>query len=212
VAGFRDFPILCVVPGLRAYLAYSDAGVLHLRRSADGAGWDELDQTSIFGAPTTADPKCVAAGDDVWILDSKARAFPPAGAPTLARILLAHSGDRGADFDAAVDVQDAALGSVFMLAGLALSGDGRVSVTYYAGKSDGDAAASFAVARARDAAATSFWPSLVIRQPVTLRTGYGPTWMGDYTGLVDEQGALNVSFADNAGGQSETIFYRVVLP
>jgi hypothetical protein len=212
MAGFRDFAYLCVAPTLRAYVGYSDAGVLHLRTSADGKTWDALDQTTIFGVPTTTDPKCVANNSDVWLLDGVAHVFPPAGAPVLDKILLAHSGDRGTTFDPPVEVEDKSAGSAFMLAGLALSYDGLISVTYYVGQSDGDSNASFVVARAKDTTATTFWPTFTIRHPVTLRTGYGPTWMGDYGGNLDAQGALNMSFTDNSSGASQTIFYRLALP
>jgi hypothetical protein len=178
--GFRDFAFLCVAPQQRVYLAYADAGTVHLRTSVDGKTWDPLDQTAIFGVSTTGDPKCVANNNDVWMLDGVPHAFPPASAPTLDKILVAHSGVRGTSFDSPVEVQDKSVGSVFMLAGIALSDDSRISVTYYAGQRNGDDNASFVVSRARDATARTFWPTFTLRQrsrcpPATGRIGWATT-------------------------------------
>ncbi len=210
-AAFRDFPLLCVpVGGDRVYLAYGDSGALWLQSSTDGQHWDAA-RVQVF-TQTTSDPRCAANGNDVWILDAKAKAFPPNGAPTLQTLLLRHSGDRGLTFDPPVTVADGASSSLFMLANISVGGTGLVNITYYEGTSDGDASARFRVLRARDRSATSFWPALTLHTPVTMRTGYGQRWLGDYTATAENFGVLNVAYVDNSGSGSQMLFERVLLP
>lgn len=209
---FRNFPYLCVPSGgNRVYLAYGDSGSVWLQSSADGQQWDAAGRVQVY-SQTTSDPRCVADGNDLWILDAKARAFPPAGAPTLQALLLRHSGDGGQSFDPIVTVADDSGGSLFMLGNVSVGGVGLVNVTYYEGASDGDAAARFRVLRARDRSAATFWPALTLYAPVTLRTGYGVRWLGDYTGNAEVFGVLNVAFADNAGDGSQLMLSRAILP
>ena len=59
---------------------------------------------------------------------------------------------------------------------------------------------------------TTFWPTLTLYGPVTLRTGYGLKWLGDYTGNVDVFGALAFAFVDNSSDGSQMMFSRVILP
>ena len=209
---FRNFPYLCAqAGGTRVYLAYGDNGSTYLQSSPDGQQWNAAARVQVY-TQTTSDPRCVADGNDVWILDAKAKAFPPAGAPTLQQLLLRHSGDGGQTFDPVFTVADGGATSVLMLGNIAVGGQGLVNVTYYEGASDGDAAARFQVARARDRAATSFWPALTLYRPVTLRTGYGTRWLGDYTGTVEVFGALSFAFVDNSGDGSQLMFARAILP
>jgi hypothetical protein len=88
----------------------------------------------------------------------------------------------------------------------------RPSWRWYEGTSDGDTAASLRVARAKNRGATDFWPALTLYSPVTLRTGYGSRWLGDYAGTVDVFGALCFAFADNSGAGSQAMFARAILP
>jgi hypothetical protein len=211
-AAFRNFPYLCVPPGgNRVYLAYGDSGAVWVQSSADGQQWNAAGRVQVFNQ-TTSDPRCVADGNDLWILDAKAKAFPPAGAPTLQTLLLRHSGDGGQAFDPLVTVADGADASLFMLGNISVGGLGLVNITYYEGASDGDATARFKVARARVRSAATFWPALTLYSPVTLRTGYGTRWLGDYTGTADVFGALSFAFVDNSGDGSQTMFARAILP
>jgi len=211
-AGFRNFPFLCVPPGgNRVYLAYGDAGSVWLQSSATGASWDIASRVQVY-QQTTSDPRCVADGNDVWILDAKAQAFPPAGAPTLKTLLVRHSGDGGQSFDPVVTVADGNGTSLFMLGGIAVGGLGQITVTYYQGASDGDTGGKLVAVRARDRAAATYWPPLTLYAPVTLRTGYGVRWLGDYTGNLEVFGALTFSFVDNSGADSQTMFARAILP
>jgi hypothetical protein len=197
----------------RVYIAHREGTQVTLRWSEDnGQSWPVANRSVVFAGATTADPKCVAIDSDVWVLDARAKEFPPAGAPVLSALVLRHSADHGQSFDPAVEVQDAAAGSVFMLPGLSLDGRGALSVTYYAGAGSSDPAGSFRVTRARDRAASQFWPSVAVRSGIAIHTGYGASWMGDYTGAMDTQGSLFMSFADGAGGSSQTLVYRLALP
>jgi len=209
---FRNFPFLCAqAGGSKAYLAYGDAGAVYLQSSANGQQWDAAARVQVFDQ-TTSDPRCVADGNDVWILDAKAKAFPPAGAPTLQTLLLRHSGDGGKTFDPIITVANGGTSSVFMLGNISVGGLGQVNITYYEGTSDGDTAARFRVARAKNRSATDFWPALTLYSPVTLRTGYGSRWLGDYAGTVDLFGALCFAFVDNSGAGSQAMFARAILP
>jgi hypothetical protein len=209
---FRNFPYLCVPPGgNRVYLAYGDSGSVWLQSSADGQQWDAAGRFQVY-TQTTSDPRCVADGNDVWILDAKAKAFPPAGAPTLQSLLLRHSGDGGQSLDPIITVADDTGGSLFMLGNLSVGGTGLVNITYYEGTVDGDTTARFRVLRARDRSAAGFWPALTLYSPVILRTGYGARWLGDYTGNVEAFGILNFAFADNSGDGSQLMFSRAILP
>lgn len=209
---FRNFAFLCVpLGGNRVYLAYGDSASVWLQSSVDGQQWNAAGRVQVYTG-TASDPRCVADGNDVWILDVKAKAFPPAGAPTLTTLLLRHSGDGGQTFDPAVTVADGGTQKLFMLANIAVGGQGLVNITYYEGASDGDSAARFNVARARDRAGTSFWPTLTLYGPVTMRTGYGPKWLGDYTGNTEAFGVLAFAFVDNSGDGSQMMFSRAILP
>ena len=209
---FRNFPYLCTPPGgNRVYLAYGDAGSVWVQSSPDGQQWDAAARVQVY-TQTTSDPRCVADGTDLWILDAKAKAFPPAGAPTLQTLLLRHSGDSGQSFDPILTVADGGSSSLFMLGNIAVGGQGLVNITYYEGARDGDTAARFQVARARDRSAASFWPALTLYAPVTLRTGYGTRWLGDYTGTAEVFGALSFALVDNTGEGSQTMFARAILP
>lgn len=209
---FRNFPYLCAPPGGdRVYLAYGDAGSVYVQSSADGQAWDAASRVQVY-TQTTSDPRCAATGNDLWVLDARARAFPPAGAPTLQAVLLRHSGDGGQSFEPITTVADAGSSSVFMLGNVSVGGQGLVNVTYYEGTSDGDPAARLQVARARARGATTFWPALTLHAPVTLRTGYGVRWLGDYLGTTEVFGALSFAFVDNSGDGSQVMFARAILP
>ena len=115
-------------------------------------------------------------------------------------------------FDPIITVADGGASSVFMLGNISVGGLRQVNITYYEGASDGDTAARFRVARAKNRAATEFWPALTLYSPVTLRTGYGSRWLGDYAGAVDLFGALCFAFVDNSGTGSQAMFTRAILP
>jgi hypothetical protein len=118
----------------------------------------------------------------------------------------------GQSLDPIVTVADDSGGSLFMLGNISVGGVGLVNITYYEGTSDGDAAARFRVLRARDRSAASFWPALTLYSPVSLRTGYGVRWLGDYTGNAEVFGVLTFAFADNTGDGSQLMFARALLP
>jgi hypothetical protein len=207
----RNFAMLCApAGGNRVYLVYGDSGSVWLQSSADGQQWD-AGRAQVF-TQTASDPRCAADGNDVWILDSKVKVYPPAGQPTVQSVVLRHSGDGGQSFEPIVTVADGAGTSLFMLGNIAVGHQGLVNVTYYEGRSDGDTAARFQVVRARSRTADSFWPALTLYAPVTMRTGYGPRWLGDYTGGADALNILSFAVVDNSGEASQMMFAHAILP
>lgn len=206
----------CAAAG-RIYVTYSDFSTGVFLRSSDdrGATWPDERRITVQ-RPAHVDffpalgAGCVARGDEVWVMYVRAPDQSVAQ-PLYTHVEIAHSPDRGASIDAVYEVDDAAAGARFLAPTMALGGPDELVVAYYAGSGDGDASASFRVARSRDAGRT-FAPSFLVDAPVTMSTSRTPpAWVGDYVGLDVVDGTFFTAFAETSVTTAHIAFYRAGL-
>lgn len=207
----------------RVWLAAFDDGLgASLRWSDDGGRtWPVADQRAIPDAADLAqnlssDLQLAVDGQDVWVLYGLSQDSGGTGGFTNnykdTHLRLAHSTDGGATLSTRNDIEDAATGRFFMLPNLVRDEAGGLNLTYYAGAAEGDAMATYRLARSVDGG-QRFAPSVAIGRPVVFDTSRGTTrWLGDYQGLSAAERAIYVAYVDDADATPHVSFYRAPLP
>jgi hypothetical protein len=220
--GFMNGVQLCRPPsGDRAYLYAVDSDVgLALWTSDDGGkSWSspvQVEANGEQGALTyMREGNCVADGNDVYILyglsDDLSQVSHGQVAP-LNRLVLAHSADGGKSIASRTDVGDKSAGSHYLLSRLASEGGGVLDLTYYAGKNEGDVKASYRFARSTNGG-HSFAPSSAVRQPLLYELQRTTAqWLGDYMGLVWQDGRYYSAFVDNSSPSSHVVVHVAPTP
>ncbi len=156
-----------------------------------------------------SEPECVANNDEVWLIYGESDDDPANGMNSKHTTLhLAHSKAGAAVDYRSVKSHDTADEKFYLQPQLGRSPDGTLDLTYYAGRADNDALGSFRWARSTDGGKT-FAKSVTVREPVVF-TQDRPTsqWPGDYSGLGYWNGAVVMSYIDNAIGASHVAFAR----
>jgi hypothetical protein len=156
-------------------------------------------------------PSCLAIDNELWVMQGVASTRPSRTyEPTLDDIQLTHSGDGGPTLDATVSAQDPMAGGKYMRAMAVLLPDRRISLTYYAGASDDDPAATVRRSLSSDGG-KHFAASQMLYQPILLTTSRaGSTWLGDLLGVTADDHGTYVSFVDNGAGKAHIRFTRLM--
>ena len=231
---FRNEARFCRPAGEgRIFMTYLDTDVAYyandvavaLRSSDDdGATWstpiDVTSETDELIVDASANLGCVTNGSDVWIyygLTPEENLVGTVGGgsapssdfePTMTRIRIAHSSDRGGTIDSRTDVLDTSVGTRAMYPVLVGEGDGTLDLSYYTGRFDDDP--NGALRRTRSTDGKTFAPTARVYAPITLETNrLVPQWIGDYLGGAFQGGDLFLVFTDNASATPHVAFTRM---
>jgi hypothetical protein len=188
------------------YGADSTGAYVGLKASSDeGATFGPLVVASDAANEEYADfATCVTDGTSEWIAygTSTIPAGSPDAQPQLDAVRLAVTKDGGKTFTRSIV---AAKGPTYMHPRFVRHTGGTLDVVYYQGAHDGDPAGSLRRARVgTDGVATA---SEAVGTPLTFTLSRASeAWLGDYVGVLDRNGALLTTYADNASGLSHIAF------
>jgi len=221
-----DMASLCQSKGgSRAYIAHlsgtmADPITVTLRHSDDGGlTWPADGAVTVTdpasGAAAFAAPNCVVDGNDVWVsygLTNELVDFGFLTVQQIASIQVAHSSDGGKTFEARYDAHDASAGAAFLSPTMVREESGALDLTYIAGKDNGDAAAMVRRSRSTDGGKT-WCGSVVVHAPITFDTALTHlTSLSRHHGLAYHDGALYLTYPDNATDFSHVGFERLSIP
>jgi hypothetical protein len=213
------YPCTPKTSGDRLYITYfraTAAGTeIDLTWSDDGgSSWSPSVMVSMPGESVAGgDPACGAYGSDLYVSYGTSTIAPDTSGlhlPLLTGIRVAHSGDRGAHFDARWDAADTTVAAHFLLPKIAVTDLGTVDLVYYAGRHDGVVNGTFRGSRLISGA----WsPSRSLSPPLLFTTRRDAvTWLGDYVGIASNNGSLVATYVYNAHGVSHVAFGQATFP
>ncbi|APR76575.1 Hypothetical protein A7982_01922 [Minicystis rosea] len=211
--------------GSRVYIAHLGGSTaapiaITLRHSDDGGStWLADGSVSVTdaaaGAVAFAPPSCIVDGDDVWVSYGVTRDpvdFTFLTVQPITAIQVARSSDGGKTFDVRHDAHDVAAGAVFLASSLVREEGGALDLTYIAGKGAGDTAATVRRSRSTDGGKT-WCGSVVVHAPITFEPSLThENSLSRRHGLAYRDGALYVSYPDNATEFSHVGFQRIGIP
>jgi hypothetical protein len=134
----------------------------------------------------------------------------PEAIPLLDEIRVVHSGDSGKTWDTPGAIKEASVH--YLRPEIVLEPQGAIDVIAYTGAQEGDRTGSIRSWRSTNSG-VSFAPLATLRSPTTLTgTRSSSLWIGDYSGLVFDNGELLATIADNSSGASHIAFVRAAVP
>jgi hypothetical protein len=188
----------------------------------EGHTWSALQ--TIAGQSTSGeqvsfdDPTCFAQGGKLLVAYGIANTPPPpdeSNAQSSFAIRLAElDGNGSGSVTKRMDLQDPASGKVFQHPTIAGDESGRLAIVYYAAAVDEDLNGSYRIGSLGNTGNISVHPTQAYVDPIFATVARSSTqWLGDYTGLVVDNGTAYTTFVTNQSAPaSEIAFTKMTLP
>jgi hypothetical protein len=180
-------------------------GIVLYRSDDEGDSWPEAARVrvSLASEAVAAEaPLCLSGGDDLWIAYGlAARPLDTGSSALMSSLVLVHSRDGGASFDARHEVREE--GALLMHPQIVREPSGALDAVYYAGRDEGKTgglrSTRLDAQGARAASRTVGAPLPFVAQRSD------PRWAGDYFGIAWSD-RLVVAYGDASRGEPHVAF------